>query len=392
MSYKWNEAQAQHYAEEFSDLVCKEFFRNKEYIQGDELVGVTQIKQLNMLLIKNMFGKWQEETKQLKSPFFNYEHEEVQKALQQFMNTLSQHISIQQESFKALLTQAVFDTLQLAQAPKDYFEKALRNLPDFKLTKEWLVKNEKYFFINKHILRSLKERLGESVTYANQAILWLQETMADHETDNIDELLEDFNRVLPLKKDSVEGKSFFDDALEKAMSVSRKVERKEPELKHTEEPVWAKYMSPKAATSQPVIEEKVEVKSTVVQDFTPPKVETPPPAPIVDKRLNERHEGATVTFNERISKPSNGTSLSDRKHKIQSLKEGISLNQRYLYIRDLFGGDHNAFVHSLEELESYPNLQEARKHLENTVSKKFHWDKTSESVEEFYNHLERKFE
>ena len=101
MQRKLNEDFIDSYCEKFARMVAAGFFvGNKKVITGKEILEVTPSKQVNFFVIKLLFRYWQEETKKLESPFFNYKNEEVRQAMIQFMNVLSQHIEINQPKFE----------------------------------------------------------------------------------------------------------------------------------------------------------------------------------------------------------------------------------------------------------------------------------------------------
>ncbi len=369
MTYKWNSAEAKSYADAFSSLICNEFFNQQSSIGGKEILGISEIKQLNMLVIKNLYDKWQEENRRLKSPFFDYEEPEVKEALATLMNTLSRNISVKKDAFQNLLSKATYDTIQLALKPEEYFENQLRNLPDFKLTERWIQDNGKYFLINKHILDALSQKLGNNEVFANKAIEWLEEILVNERVEDGNDLISDFNKIHPVPFGERNGKaSFFEEIMSQPTAVREKVALKPTE----EEPAIASYVTKEKVTPQ-----------------EPAPAKRPSSEPI---RLNDRHEGTALTLNERII-AENTKSLLDihQKKKISSLKEGISFNQRFLFIRNLFGGDQDAFTQSLEALETFPNYEEAKKHIEKNISNHYKWNEYSHETEEFYAHLERKF-
>ena len=367
MNYKWNSAEAQQYAEQFSSLLCHEFFKNKESISGAEVLQISEIKQLNLLVIKNLYDKWKEENTRLKSPFFDYSNPEVKEALESFMNVLSRHISVNQKTFRSLLSKATFDTLQLAAEPQAFFEGQLRNLPDFKLSKIWVDKNSKYFAVNKHILSKLGEKAGDTHVFANEAIQWLKEIITTEGSEDTSDLLADLNNILPLPLEKASSKtSFFDEAL------SGSAEPKTITLKPSEEPL------PEIPVKPEPVKEALQKPMAIKEEAM--------------ARLNEKHSGTSVTLNERIISE-NTRNLLDlhQKKKISSLKEGISFNQRHLFVRNLFGGDLDAFNQTLEALETFSTYDQAIRHLEQNTVKQYQWKAGSEETNEFYAHLERKF-
>lgn len=127
MQKKLNEVFINRYSEKFASEVTFSFFKNgKESINGKEILSITPSKQVNYFIIKLLFRYWQAETKKLESPFFNYRHPEVKKAIIEFMNVLSHHIEVRRNQFELLLNHAIKDTLCLAASPHTYIEIDLR--------------------------------------------------------------------------------------------------------------------------------------------------------------------------------------------------------------------------------------------------------------------------
>ncbi|MEM7297884.1 MAG: hypothetical protein AAF391_06420, partial [Bacteroidota bacterium] len=123
MQKKLNEDFIDSYCEKFAAKVATDFFsKGKDVITGKEILNVTPSKQVNFFVIKLLFRYWQEETKKLESPFFNYKHDEVRQAMIQFMNVLSQHIEINKDKFETLMNHAIKDTIYLASMPQAYVE------------------------------------------------------------------------------------------------------------------------------------------------------------------------------------------------------------------------------------------------------------------------------
>jgi hypothetical protein len=367
MTYKWNSADAETYAKAFSTLICDEYFKNQQTISGGEILKITEIKQLNLLVIRNLFEKWQEDSSRLKSPYFDFEHEEVKTALEEFMNILSRFISVRRDKFEALLAQSVTDTLQLCSETKGYFNNLMRNLPEFKLTPEWIASNKKYFQINKGILDHLETKLNGSTIFANQGIEHLDGIFSGYIADDASEILEDLDGILRLRGSSTEAKkSFFDEAFDQE--------------------------TPTKKALQPTLE-KPEIAARVVHKI--------PEVPLVRKEqavvlpgprsLNDRLTGVSSTLNDKVVEKSNSLLDAHNKSRIPSLKNGVSLNQRFLFINTLFNGDQQSYTRSMETLDAFGALGEAQSYIVNQVAVDHNWDNKSAEAEEFYALVERKF-
>ena len=84
------------YAEAYANRIVDRYFSENSIIDGENILTLTEIQQINLFIIKNIMVKWQAEAKKIRSPFFNYSSPEVQNALQDFMNVLSRNINIEQ--------------------------------------------------------------------------------------------------------------------------------------------------------------------------------------------------------------------------------------------------------------------------------------------------------
>ena len=155
MQRKLNEDFIDSYCEKFAAKVTADFFQEgKDVISGKEILTVTPSKQVNFFVIKLLFRYWQEETKKLESPFFNYKHDEVRQAMIQFMNVLSQHIEINSTKFELLLNHAVKDTIYLVVAPEAYVEIDLESRGVDKITDKSIEGTIKYLRVHKKEITS----------------------------------------------------------------------------------------------------------------------------------------------------------------------------------------------------------------------------------------------
>jgi hypothetical protein len=72
---------------------------------------------------------------------------------------------------------------------------------------------------------------------------------------------------------------------------------------------------------------------------------------------------------------------------ITNIKNAIGLNDRFLYVRELFGNDSNKYETTVEKLDSFNSLLEAIDFLENN----FQWTKSEASLK-FMDLMKRRFE
>ena len=127
---KLNQKATESYSKSFSSKILEKSFPSTNAITGQQILDITAIKQVNFFLLKNLFLKWQEETKKFQSPFFDYSKPEVKDALKNLVNVLSKNILIKKDNFKLLLEAAVLETLTLMYNPSSFFIKEFSSLPN----------------------------------------------------------------------------------------------------------------------------------------------------------------------------------------------------------------------------------------------------------------------
>ena len=77
--------------------------------------------------------------------------------------------------------------------------------------------------------------------------------------------------------------------------------------------------------------------------------------------------------------------------KIESLKNSISINQRFAFINELFGGDNQAYHAAIDQLDRQPTLDEARSFVLDDLTQAYAWHNHAEHVNKLLRLVERKF-
>ncbi|WP_107040183.1 hypothetical protein [Brumimicrobium mesophilum] len=104
-----------------------------------------------------------------------------------------------------------------------------------------------------------------------------------------------------------------------------------------------------------------------------------------------RSDDQTTSFYERFSKAYKAAA-GDRlgTSKIDSLKGAIGLNDRMLFINELFNGDSNYFNDTIETLDQLENNEVAMRKL-SEIAVKENWNKEDSSVDEFAHLITRRY-
>ncbi|MEO9872207.1 hypothetical protein [Ekhidna sp.] len=419
MQKKLNEDFIDGYCEKFASTVTANFFKDgKEVITGKEILKVTPSKQVNFFVIKLLFRYWQEETKKLESPFFNYKHDEVRQAMIQFMNVLSQHIEINREKFETLLNHAVKDTIYLAAMPQAYVEIDLDSRGVETIKDKSVEGTVKYLKIHKKEIQNfLSDMKGLTI---------------DDVVDELPEEFDEFDTTEAVKEEC----ALLTDVLE---ITAEKIFSDDPEMDEfdeddlfepgeedlVDERPKSKKIAPDATPENENIEVSIEddamleediedgdakaEKSIVEETPEPPKEEESQAQPEVKEKEEEEPKKEVKTpvileeedkeddfpeetINEQFEKDEETVAQHlESTNKESGILSLISLNHRYMFIKELFRNDKEEFEKALGELEDYQSFDESVEFLVQGYAKHHEWDMQSDEVKEFLKVLFRRF-
>lgn len=97
------------------------------------------------------------------------------------------------------------------------------------------------------------------------------------------------------------------------------------------------------------------------------------------------------TLNDTVAE--GGESLSQRygSQGIMDLVAAITINQKFSFISNLFGGDQAAYEGALAKLNAFSSFLEADEYIENVIKDRYDWESNSPVVKDFTALIERKF-
>lgn len=189
--------------------------------------------------------------------------------------------------------------------------------------------------------------------------------------------------------------SFFGESFELIQKISRSV--------YTIEQKRISDLEKQLKDQRACIEEiryRVKVEEQKVQELTKEKeiteviavpaepAPTPTPVPeIKDKPIVTQKEEQKIVVPKVEEKYI--TSLKDtlERKNVTDLRKSFSLNDRFLFKKELFGGNEDLMSRVIEVLNQQPSLQEAMTYLRNEMD----WDFTSSTAAAFISHLEKRF-
>src|SRR5688572_16567831 len=130
MEDKYNQLSIEQYSRNLARILSDRYFAANQTINGQQLITFSPVKQINLFIIKELLISWNKEMANLKSPYFDFEDQDVKDALKQFMNVLSRKILIKRPHFEPLLQKAIRDTFKLVLDPVSSLEEKFLNVQE----------------------------------------------------------------------------------------------------------------------------------------------------------------------------------------------------------------------------------------------------------------------
>lgn len=327
MESKLNFEAIEIYAEAYATKLIDELFKDKEKLSGDEILQLP-VEQVGLLILNNVYQSWASETEKLKSAYFNYEADDVKAEMKRLMNILSKNILVDRSSFKPLLIEAVNKTILLIVSPYTFYANLLKS-EEVKI--ESIITTKRFLKINNGVIKTLINRLELSPEMISNPDTLLDEVFSsiDDSPLNHDEIAEKFSEHLEFSADK-----FYTE--EEAKQVFHVQDEGEDD------------------------DEEAEPESTLNDSFMGNSYET-----VADKLKNSKQPG--------------------------SLKSMLSINEKFMFINDLFDGNQDDFTKVLEFLEACETKQEAVTFVEKNYLKHNIWKEGAPQVKAFLELLDKKF-
>jgi hypothetical protein len=102
---------------------------------------------------------------------------------------------------------------------------------------------------------------------------------------------------------------------------------------------------------------------------------------------------STKTLHERLVSEVEVSTLGEKLERlpISDLKKAIGLNQKFVFINELFNKDHEIFETTLLTINNFSSAIEADNFINNNLKARFNWDTSNENVKDFFELVERRF-
>ena len=394
MNDKYSLAKCAQYGRRLAARLCDQHFAasSSAPLDGQAVLKFTPIRQLNLLVVRQLLGQWQAETARLRSPYFNFEAPAVQEALTQFMNVLSRHISLGRAAFEPLLAQAAADALGLVADPIGSFQRLLLGSTETP-TVAALRDSLRYIDVDKAFYQGFVDSLPNSSDLSRDFLthrfeLYQAAKYKAHQP--MQRLVTELSALLPLTTA---------DLLEDG-PVSAAVAAPVAEPAPVTAPVAEPTPAPPVAITPPTF---VAAPAPTPAPAPPEPARVTPPAPArplpntetSGVPLHEKLKAVQPTvppLAETLRANAATPSLAERPGpKVESLREAISINQRFSFINELFAGENMDYHAAIQHLDSLPTAEQARAYVAGDLSQRYDWSRKEEHVNKLLKLIERKF-
>ena len=158
-----------------------------------------------------------------------------------------------------------------------------------------------------------------------------------------------------------------------SISMTNSLISKSNQKKNTELSGWLFDIN----TSLPVVEDDIENKKN---EFATGKME-----------LNDLIKNEAFSINDQLKQREPEVAHGFNETPIRDLKKAIGINDRYLFINELFRGDEIMYERSLKTINGFNIFPEAQYWIERELKLKLGWNNNSIAVEHFDQLVKRRF-
>ena len=109
--------------------------------------------------------------------------------------------------------------------------------------------------------------------------------------------------------------------------------------------------------------------------------------------VKQEHDAEDIPLHERIAFHHEDLSVAGvmQHRKIATLKQAIGVNEKFLFIRELFGNEPEAYQYCIEKIDAATSLVEATSILDAEYAPRYSWNKEGNAYFHFISLVERRF-
>ncbi|HET9056480.1 MAG TPA: hypothetical protein VFN30_06510 [Chitinophagaceae bacterium] len=128
----------------------------------------------------------------------------------------------------------------------------------------------------------------------------------------------------------------------------------------------------------------------VVQEEKP-SIPSPGLHQVPQKEINESINIAPESLNDKLKEEKKEMVDHLKSTPIADLKKAIGINERFVFIDELFRGDEMMYERSIKTINAFPGFQEAQYWMERELKLKLGWDMEKKAVKNLYDLVRRRF-
>jgi hypothetical protein len=153
-------------------------------------------------------------------------------------------------------------------------------------------------------------------------------------------------------------------------------------VQHTENPIFPADHKPikKEEQSGWLFEEPMAIPTLIHQDYHQAPTD-----------INAFLGGTANSINDKLKQEETEVATMLEEAPIRDLKKAISINDRYLFINNLFRGDENMYERSIRTINGLNIYPEAQYWIQRELKVKLSWEENSEPVKLFDQLVKRRF-
>jgi hypothetical protein len=395
MNDKYSPTKCANYGRRLAARLCDHYFgtQPEATLDGPAVLKFTPIRQLNLLVMRQLLGQWQAETARLRSPYFDFEAAPVQTALTQFMNVLSRHINLSRTTFEPMLAQAATDALSIVADPISSFQRLLLGSSE-QPTLASLRDGLRYLDLDKPFYQGFVDSLPAGNDLSRDFLthrfeLYHAANYKAHQP--MQRFVAELSALLPLTTaDLLEDGPVAAPAPPVVMPVPEAVPPTEPKPVTPPTFVAPFPVEPKLVAPAPSVALPAQPMAATPAHAHPLPATEPATVPLHEKL--KATQSAAPALAETLRSAAAPASLAERAGpKVETLREAISINQRFSFINELFGGENMDYHAAIQHLDSLPSADQARAYVTGDLSQRYDWSRKEEHVNKLLKLIERKF-
>ncbi|HEY1113877.1 MAG TPA: hypothetical protein VGE66_09955 [Chitinophagaceae bacterium] len=168
----------------------------------------------------------------------------------------------------------------------------------------------------------------------------------------------------------------------------------EEEEKTEEEPKREEYILRKPFVEEPATKEEERKTAPHPQAFLPFDAAEETPTLMrhnSEKDLNEVIGEQKESLNDRLKQEKTEVAHVLKDTPIKDLRKGIGINDKFLFVNELFRGDEAMYERSIKTINGFHILPEAEYWINRELKFKLGWNDNKDTVQHFYHLVRRRF-